>query len=168
METPMPGTTISQLDAATLERTAKWARFMAIVGFVLVGIMVLISFFVGAMISWFIDMQQSMMSMSGMNDMPGMQPEIPANVLGMVGGFYTVALLLSALLYFFPSLYLYRFATRTLSSLKGPFNADLFHGALDAQRRLYTFMGVLTIVVLSFYGLSLLIFLMGVLFSSTM
>jgi len=166
MDTTAMDTSISQRDATTLERTAKWARVIGIVGFVLVGIMVLFSFSVGAMVSWFVNMQQSMTSMAGMEGMPGMQPEITANVLGLVGGFYTVVFLLSALLYFFPSLYLYRFATRTLASLKGPFNPDQFHAALDAQRRLFTFMGVLTVVVLAIYGLGFVIFLLGALFSS--
>lgn len=163
MDTSAMDTNISQRDATSLERTAKWARFIGIVGFVMVGIMVLCSFFIGAVMSWFIGMQQDMMSISGM---PGVQPELPSELMGMVGAFYTVIFLFSALLYFFPSLYMYRFAVRTLNSLKGPFDAVLFHGALDAQRRLYTFMGVLTIVLLAIYGLAFVVILMGALFAS--
>jgi hypothetical protein len=163
IESTVMDTSISQRDASSLERTAKWARFLGIVGFVLVGVMVLFSLFIGAMISWFMGLQQSMMAMSGMQ---GSQPELPSEVLGFVGAIYTVIFLLSALLYFFPSLYLYRFGLRTLHSLKGPFNADLFHSALDAQRRLFTFMGVLTIVLLAFYGFGFVVFLLGALFSS--
>jgi hypothetical protein len=94
--------------------------------------------------------------LSGMADMP---PAPAEELMRNIGGIYTVIFLISAALHFVPSLLLYQYATRTLSSLKGAFDPQKFSAGLDSQRQLYTFMGVLTLVVLGFYALMLVLFL---------
>ncbi len=143
------GTQLSILDAQVLRRTAKWARFLAIVGFVMIGFMVLIGLFAGSFMGMVLAKQSSLTGM-------------PVNgALGAFGALYTVLFLLIALFYFFPTLYLYRFASRTLKTVDGPFDGAVFSSGLDSLRKLFAFMGVLTLIVLCVYGLVFLIGAIG-------
>lgn len=140
------GTTqLSLLDADILRRAAKWARFLAIVGFVVIGLMVLFGFFAGSLMTGFMAMQGATVGMPMGNAMAGF------------GVMYTVIFLVIALLYFFPTLYLFNFATRTLRAVNGAFDGPSFSGATEALRKLFAFMGVLTVIVLCLYGLIFLI-----------
>jgi hypothetical protein len=67
--------------------------------------------------------------------------------------------LLIGALYFVPTLLLYQFATRTLRALGPTFDPLTFTNGLHAHRRLYKFMGILMIIVLSLYGIGFLIML---------
>src|SRR5690606_41717221 len=117
-------------------RMAKWARFLAIVGFVMVALMVLFGIFAGSLIGMMAAMETGMSSM-------------PMNgAMGAIGAMYTVIFLVMAVLYFFPTLYLYRFATRTLKAVNGAFDVPGFSGGIDSLRKLFTFMGVLTLIML--------------------
>ena len=66
--------------------------------------------------------------------------------------------LVIAALYFVPTLMLYKFATSTLRSLGGVFVGVTFTRGLNSHRRMYKFMGILTIIVLCLY---LLMFIFG-------
>jgi hypothetical protein len=147
----MEGTTtdrtfIAPPDADTLLRTAKWARFIGLVGMALAALMVLGSFFIGAFFNRMMAMQTEAMGMSGMQQ----------TMVSGVGVFYTVFMIISAGIYFVPSWLMHRFGNRTRKALSGPFDAEAFSEGLVAHRRMYTFMGVLTILVLVIYGFALL------------
>ena len=73
--------------------------------------------------------------------------------VGAIGTMYTVIFLLVGALYFVPTLLLFQFATRTLRSLAGSFDPITFTSGLESHRRLYKFMGILMIIVLSIYAL---------------
>jgi hypothetical protein len=92
---------LSSEDKGYLETAAKWAKFMAIMGFIGVGFMVLGAFSLMAM--------GSMMgsAMEGGSPMMG----------GMMGTGIAVLYLLMALPFFFTCLYLYRFASKIQASL---------------------------------------------------
>ena len=119
-----------------LEETGKWARFLGILGFVGIGIMVIASFFVGAI-----------MSMAG----AGAMAEI-----GAVGGsmFLTFIYLLMAALYFFPVLYLYRFGTKIKTAVGNDDQALLSEAFMNLKSH-YKFIGILAIVVISIYVLGI-------------
>ncbi len=141
----MIGTTISVHDANTLRNTAKWGRFLAICGMIMVGLMVLMGLFAGTFMA-------AMMSISGeMNGAP----------VGMFTTTYTVIFLISAAIYFVPSLLLYQFSTRTLRALDGSFDPAQFSNGLQAHRRMYKFLGVLMIIVLGLYALGFLVAILG-------
>jgi len=161
MENVITTTVLSPQDSSNLQQTAKWGRFLAIVGFVMVGIMVLMTFSIGALFTRIFAMQAEL---SGMADMP---PAPAEELMRNIGGIYTAMFLISAALYFVPSLLLYQYATRTLASLKGAFDPQKFSAGLNAQRQLFTFLGVLTIVMLCFYALGLLVFALIAGFAST-
>src|SRR5271169_6159427 len=86
-----------QLDQPSLNylnESARWARFLSIIGFISCGVMVIVGLFFGSV-------------MSGL--MSGMGSESAA-MLG--GSFFSVVYLLVALLVFFPSFYLFIFSSK--------------------------------------------------------
>lgn len=144
---PPASTQLSAFDAEVLRRSAKWARFLGIVGLVMVGLFVIFSLFAGTVMTRLLTMQSQTMG----TPMPPM--------MSMIGPMYTVVFLLCAALYFFPAWYLFRHGNSTLRALRGPFDAAALSQGFDALRKLFTFMGVLTIIVLCFYALGLLMVL---------
>ena len=147
MDTTIDQPRLSQLDADPLLRTAKWARFIGLVGMVVAGLMVLGSFFVGTFFNRMMAMQSAAMGMGGMEQ----------TMVSGIGMLYTVIMIVSAGIYFVPSWLMHRFGTRTRKALAGPFDAAAFSEGLTAHRRMYTFMGILTIVVVVIYGFALLV-----------
>ncbi len=117
-----------------LRLSAKWAKFLAILGFIFIGFMVLVGFMI--------------MSFGTFAEEFGM-----ASGLGML-------YFLFALVYFFPVLYLYRFADRTQEALQSRHSGILTEG-LENLGKHYQFIGILTAIVLGLYVL-ILVFAVGV------
>ncbi len=132
---------------AYLLETAKWARFLAIVGFVFIGLMIIAGIFMGSIMG-------SAMGAAGDMGMAGM----------MGGGAMTVLYILLAALYFFPTLYLYRFATQTRAALSGTGGGDVTQG-LGNLKSTFKFMGILMIVIIALYAL---LFIGGLIFGASM
>lgn len=130
-------------DAAKnfLRETGKWATFLSIVGFVFLGLIVLIAI---AMFT----MGASMAAMMG----PGM------SAMGAAGG---IIYLLIALLYFFPILYLYKFGSNIKQAFANNSSEELTI-ALENLKSHYKFIGILMIIMLSFYVLSILLVIAGI------
>ena len=124
-----------------LKEAAKWGKFLAIVGFVVVGLIAVGSLFMGTIFS---NLPQG--------DMP---LPFPSSIL-------TVMYLLMALLYFFPTLYLYQFSTKTLEAIARK-EDNLLENGLEKLKSLFKFMGVLTVIVLGFYALAFVVSMIGIL-----
>lgn len=123
--------TTSQFEAA-----AKWARFLGIIGFVICGLIVILALFAGTFIS------------SMMGGFSGGMTSVGAG-FGMM---FTILYLLFAALYFFPSLFLYQFAVKMRTALTNSDQQALNYSAAKLKA-FFRFWGILTIVLLSFYGL---------------
>jgi hypothetical protein len=108
----------------------KWAKFLAICSFVGLGMMVL--FGAGMIILQF----------EGLGK--GMQVVV-------MGIFY----ILMAVLYFFPAIYLYRFATACGEAIK-KLNDDIFEEGIENLKSLFRFTGILMIIMLSLYAVGIL------------
>lgn len=122
-----------------LSETAKWGKFLGILGFIIVGLMVVFSLFMGLF----------------MNRLP-VNPMQNQSPMGNFGGlFMAVYLLLIALLYFFPSFYLYKFATKTRSALVNNDSVD-FAEAFSKLKSFFKFWGIFTIIALTFYIVALI------------
>ena len=104
--------------AVHLQRTQPWVRFLAIMGFIIAGFMVLTGLAVGAI-----------GAATGNYQTLGIMVLYP--IMGVV--------------YVFPSIFLLRFADRIKTFVASGQEQDLA-GALDAQRSFWKFAGVLTIV----------------------
>lgn len=122
-----------------LNEIAKWANFLAIMGFIGIGLIAILSLFAGAIFS-------------NLGD---------ANPYGAVSG-STIAIiyLLFAALYFFPVLYLYRFASKMKSALASR-NEDALTESFMNLKSHYKFIGIMTIVMLSFYAFLFLLAMVG-------
>lgn len=165
------GTTVlSHADAEALRGTAKWARFIAIVGFVIIGLMVLGGIFAGSMIAKMasvtsgmqeaqMEQMRALQEMQGMEGMEGMEESMEqlegmqSTGMAMGGAMYTIMFLLIAALIFFPNFLLYQFGTKTLKALNGGADAATLTAALNSHRRYYKFSGILLIIVLAIYAI---------------
>ncbi len=121
-----------------LKETAKWAKFIAIVGFISIGIMVIAAFSIGTIMS---------MMMSQVAD------DIPMAIPPM---FFTVIYLVLALISFFPIYYLYKFAANMQLALKREDDIALNESFRNLKAH-YKFYGILLAIFLGFYALIILL-----------
>ena len=129
-----------QIDTTThayLAETAKWSNFLSIVGFVLSVIIGIVALFAGTILGNLTN------SYGGGGSFAG-------------AGILTVIYLIIAAVYFFMSLYLYRFASKMKVALFTNDQETLNNSFLNLKN-LYKLMGVLTIVYLSFLVLALIV-----------
>ncbi|QNF35299.1 hypothetical protein HUW51_22210 [Adhaeribacter swui] len=116
--------------------TAKWTQFLAIVGFIFIGLMVIGAFTFGSI----------------MHSLTSNFPGAPSSVPGGSGAIMTIYLLFFAVLYFFPTLYLYQFSTKTKAALLYGEELNLAF-AFSRLKSFFKFWGIFLIVILVFYGL---------------
>ncbi len=126
---------IDSVAHAHLAETAKWGNFLSIVGFILSAILAIMALFAGTL-------------MGSMSNAYGGSSAIGA-------GFVTVLYLIIAVVYFFMSLYLYRFSAKTKAALYTN-DQESFNNGLMNLKNLYKLMGILTIIYLAFLGLALI------------
>lgn len=137
----------SQFDSFELQLTAqaqdylriaaKWCTFLSIVGFIALGFMLLGALAMFAMGSA-IDAASQMGG--GMNPMAGM---FSGTVLGLI---YLIAVILC----FFPTMYLYKFASKTKQALSNSNTQELTE-SIENLKSYFKFMGILTIIGIAFY-----------------
>ncbi len=133
---------IDQPVSSYLNETAKWAKFLAILGFVFCGIIAIVAIFAGSIMS------TAFGSLGGDS--------------GMSGVILTVVYLIVAVVYFFPCLFLFHFANKMQRALRQN-DQDLLTNSFKNLKSCYKYMGILMIVVLSFY---VVIFIIGMLAAS--
>ncbi|QEE50732.1 hypothetical protein FUA48_14445 [Flavobacterium alkalisoli] len=133
-----------------LREAGKWANFLGILGFVGLGLIVIVAFGVMAMGNAF---SSAMGAASPMGGLGG----------ALVGVIY----LLMALLYFFPVLYLYRFGSRVKKAFANNDSAMLT-SSFESLKSHYKFVGILAIIMLSFYALAFIIAIVGGLAAASM
>lgn len=137
METESKNATTLKLTENSLvfmRETVKWAKFLAICSFVGLGLMVLVG-----VVFFFLSVSA-----------PG-----PAEMkfsTSAVGVFY----ILIAVLYFFPAMYLYRFATASAEAIN-TLNDDTLEEGLENLKSLFRFTGILMIIVLSLYAVGFIL-----------
>jgi hypothetical protein len=123
-----------------LDAGARWARFLAIVGYVSIGLMVMAALFI--LVAGVSFRGRGMYS----SDVP----------LGLMSFAYIIA----AVLYFFPVHYLYTFASKAREAFIRR-DAKTLETAMRFMNLHYQFLGILMIIALSLYGLLLLIGLLA-------
>lgn len=135
---------VSPASQNFLSEAAKWGKFLAIVGFITCGLLVVLAFFIPTLFMKLPPYNQFATSMSS------------AVSIGM-----TVIYLLLAILMFFPCLYLYRFSVKMKLAL-GSVSQENFDTSLQNLKSLLKFYGIFTIVMLSFYALVFVLAMLGV------
>ena len=112
----------------------KWGQFLAIVGYVAMGLLVVVAIVMS-------------FALSALSQVAG-----SGFPMGLVGLVYV----LLAVVYYFPVTYLYKFSVQTKQAIQMQ-NEGLLTSGIQNLKSLLKFMGILTIVMLSLYGLALLI-----------
>lgn len=125
-----------------LKVSAKWGNFLAIVGYIGIGFMFLISIGVTAM-----------GTVISRLDTTGTFEKFK---------FVLIIYFLIAIIYLFPTTYLYRFSNKILNGIKYN-NQNLVDGGFKNLKLFFQFTGILLIVVLSIY---VLIIIFAIAFSS--
>lgn len=141
-ESPLFGLSIDPIIRSHLSETARWAKFLSIVGFIGCGLIVLLGIFLS------INFESLQRRTSYYNDTRAF-----AGLGAVIGFFYIIG----AVLYFFPCLFLFRFSNKMKASLASE-NQDNLNVAFQNLKILYRFKGILTIIALSLY---LLVFIFG-------
>lgn len=135
---------LNETAKSFIKEIAKWAYFLSIVGYVGVGLLVLVALFFGSVIAG-----AGAMSGGGMG------------ALGAMGGtFVTVLYLIIALIYFFPIYYLNKFASNAKQAFRTD-DTESLTKSFEYLKSHYKFMGIFTIVFISFYVLIFVFAMIG-------
>lgn len=138
---------LTSVGISYLNQARKWTYFLSIIGFIFTGLIVLMALFFSSFMALF----------SGMDSSYGVS-EFTSMGTGMVTVFY----LFFALLYFFLSLYLYRFSKRVKGAINEEGSSQLEDG-LKNLNSYWKLTGILTVVGLGVY---VLFFLIRILFGA--
>jgi len=124
-----------------LNTTRKWTMFFAILGFVIIGLMLLSCIAAGVLFRLF----------TGLSGMEGMEDLESAGL--MAGGaeiLLIVFMVIFSLIYFFPLYYLLRFSQHTRKAIKTLSGEELTR-AFRNLKSYWLYIGVLVIIILSVY-----------------
>ncbi|HRN80452.1 MAG TPA: hypothetical protein PKY29_05700 [Ferruginibacter sp.] len=125
-----------------LKETAKWTKFLAIVGFVITGIIVLVALFAGSILA-----------------------EMPVSETAGVGaGLVTFIYIIIAVIYFFVSLYLYRFGAGMLTALNTSSQDELAKSFMNLKL-MNRLIGIIVLAYIGLMVLGLLISFIAMMFS---
>lgn len=138
---------IDPVTKTHLIETSKWARFLAIVGFIALGLMLLFGIYMSTVFS----------SMDRFDNLYGRSS---SNVFSMLGAGMAVFYIVVAVIMFFPLLFLLRFANRMRSALAGN-DQEVLNGSFQNLKAYFRYLGVITIIGLAFYALTIIIAILG-------
>ena len=142
-ESSLFGFGIDQSSRTHLSEAAKWAKFLAIFGMFMCGLLVILGIFMGSIFS----------SLSNSYDSEYGRTSAFGRGFGVL---MTVLYVGIAILYFFPCLFLLRFANHMRNALN--MNDQLtLNSSFQNLKIMFRYMGILTIVVISLYILAFLV-----------
>ena len=118
-----------------LDTTRKWSMFLAILGFIFIGLLVIGGLIASLVMSVF---------------------KTQNAVLGITEIMVFVVVFVFMLIYFFPVLYLFRFSKHTANAVK-TLDKQEMQNAFKYLRKYYVYIGILTIVVLAIYFVAAII-----------
>lgn len=125
--------------------TARWGKFVSIVGFILSGFMLLST----------LALPSALKTLQAAGD-----PQLSQELAGVSTGFMMFFMILSILLILVPSVFLWRFSTNMLMAL-GTDNYDLLKSSFGNLRRMIKFVGILTAVLVALWVLAVVGSLIG-------
>lgn len=131
--------TIDETGKAIYMEMTRWTKFLAIVGFVMMGIMVLLGFFMGSI----------------------MATAMGGSAMGAMGGIgFTLLYLLIAALYFYPTYALYKYSVLIKPAIANA-DTEMFNRAIGYKKAMFKYMGILMIIVIALYALIFMFAIMG-------
>jgi hypothetical protein len=126
---------IEQETLNHLNTTRKWAMFLAIIGFIILGLIVVIGLIAGTFLTAFNSGEKA---------------------LGIPESLMFVPILILAVIYFFPVLFLFRFSKHTSHAIQTLDKLE-FHKAVKNLKSFFAYIGILIIIILSIYIVVLII-----------
>lgn len=117
---------------AFLRETAKWAKFLSILGFIMMFFLVVVGLFMGAIMG---------ATYGNMGGAPGLP-----------SWFFSFIYLVMAAIYFAPMYFLYQFSSKTGTALDTN-DSMLLTESLEFLKSHYKYIGILMIILLSIYAL---------------
>jgi hypothetical protein len=120
---------IEQESINDLDTTRKWTMFLAILGFIAIGIMLIIGIVAGLFLSVF---------------------KTDASLSTLESGLIFILILAVTVIYFFPMLFLFRFSKHTSNAVKTLDKQELCK-AFKNLRAYFVYQGILIIVMLAAY-----------------
>lgn len=137
------GLTVDDTNRSHLSEAARWGRFLAIVGFVFCGLIVLLGLYMAV----------------SFNKIEGQFSDYPSYRRSYFDGMgigMAVFYILIAVIYFFPCLFLLRFSNAMKIALVGNDQTQLTE-SFKNLKVMFRYVGVIMIIILSIYGLALII-----------
>jgi amino acid transporter len=131
METPLENRKI-EIDQETLRHlntARKWAMFLAITGFIFLCLVIIIGIIAGTFLTAFSSGEKN---------------------LGIPEFLVIIPLIVLVAVYFFPVLFLFRFSKHTSHAIQNLDKLE-FHKAIRNLKSYFAYIGIITIIVLSFY-----------------
>jgi small-conductance mechanosensitive channel len=126
---------IEQHTLKDLDTTRKWSMFIAILGFIGIGILV-----IGGLFAWvFLTVFKSQ-----------------ETGLGISETLVFLIVLVFAVIYFFPVLYMFKFSKHTSNAVRSLDKQEL-HKAFRNLKRYFVYIGIIIIVILALYVLAFII-----------
>lgn len=138
------GLSIDSQSRSFLAETAKWGKFLAIIGFIVCIFIVLAGIFMAT-------------QASALDKVFGDYGGTSNSVLKGLGPLMALVYIIIAIIYFFPCLYLMRFSNHMKAALASDDQANLTM-SFQNIKSMFKFFGIFTIIVIAFY---LLIFMIG-------
>lgn len=125
---------IEQKTLNNLNTIRKWTMFIAIIGFILLGLLLIIGLIAGTFLSAF---------------------KLGETDLGIPESLGLVVVFVMAVIYFFPVYFLFRFSKHTANAVQ-TLNKEELHKAFKSLKSYVVYLGVLIILGLSFYVVALI------------
>jgi hypothetical protein len=125
---------IEQKTLDNLNTIRKWTMFIAIIGFILLGLLLIIGLIAGTFLSAF---------------------KLGETGLGIPESLGLIVLFVVAVIYFFPVFFLFRFSKYTGNAVQ-TLNKEELHKAFKSLKSYVVYLGVLIIIGLSFYVIALI------------
>ena len=126
---------IGQDTLKYLDTTRKWTMFFAIVGFIFLGLILIFGILAGTFLSVFKSSEMG----SGI-------PQVLVFII----------IIIMALLYYFPVMFLFRFSKHTANAVH-TLNKEELHKAFRYLKSYFVYIGILLIVVLVIYFIGLVV-----------
>lgn len=130
---------LNAVSQNALFTTAKWGKFLAIVGFIFCALMVIAGFYMS-----------SIMSYSG----------YASRSVYINPAFFTAIYIVLAIILFFPCLYLLKFSNKMQEAIKTT-NQESLDASLMSLKAVFKFYGIVAIVILCFYALAFIFAVIG-------
>ena len=131
--------TLTSRAKGFLKETAKWCKFLSILGFIGLGLLFLSSFFISTIY--------------------GSMPQATSMPFNL-GTAMTIFYMLMIVIYIFPLYYLYQFSVKLKKAVTSK-DDEVLANAFEMLKSHYKFVGVFTIIMLSIYILAGIVGVMG-------